>query len=220
MLEPYNEEVAAEADSDDDGNTPSRAMGQECQHARNARWFHKHALAVQYSSDTSGYGLFAKADLKPSDRFFAKGPFFHTLSEMQEWMKTLPDHLVKHVSTRVVRLDIAMPGGGRWGGEPDGEEKSTIYKVITNPIGFINNYTQLGKANCKLVWISGGALDEHCLAVQLTAKVAKGKQLLLNYGPLHQCGASRKRKTEAGRRPARKRERRAERHASEAGEKS
>ena len=95
-----------------------------------------------------------------------------------------------------------------------------IKQVITNPIGFINNYTQLGKANCRLVWISGAALDEHCLAVQLTAKVAKGKQLLLNYGPLHQCGASRKRKTEAGRRPARKRERRAERHASEAGEKS
>ena len=78
------------------------------------------------------------------------------------------------LSKRVVRLD---------------HEEQRLYKVVTNPVGFINHFTGLQTTpNCQLVLKEGMPLGEHCLVVKSTKVIKAGKQWLLNYGPLHQCG--------------------------------
>lgn len=117
------------------------------------------------------------------------------------------------MAKRVVRLDMAgRPGEGPSGAHSsakgqDGEEGEALvplYKVITNPAGFVNHFTGLNnQPNCQLVWKEGMPLGEHCLVVKSTKAIKAGKQWLLNYGPLHQCGVKpiRKRKRQAGQAP-------------------
>ena len=66
---------------------------------------------------------------------------------------------------------------------------TSLYKVITNPVGFINHFTALQTTpNCKLILKEGIPLGERCLVVKSTRAITGGKQWLLNYGPHHQCG--------------------------------
>ena len=95
-------------------------------------------------------------------------------------------------SNRVVRLDLAPGAADGPPAAPQGQEQqkpTSLYKVITNPVGFINHFTALQTTpNCKLILKEGMPLGEHCLVVKSTRAIKEGKQWLLNYGPHHQCG--------------------------------
>ena len=95
-------------------------------------------------------------------------------------------------SKRVVRLDLAPGAADGPPAASQGQEQqkpTSLYKVITNPVGFINHITALQTTpNCKLILKEGMPLGEHCLVVKSTKAIKEGKQWLLNYGPHHQCG--------------------------------
>ena len=95
-------------------------------------------------------------------------------------------------SKRVVRLDLAPGAADGPPAASQGQEQqkpTSLYKVITNPVGFINHFTALQTTpDCKLILKEGMPLGEHCLVVKSTRAIKEGKQWLLNYGPHHQCG--------------------------------
>ena len=101
-------------------------------------------------------------------------------------------------SNRVVRLDLAPGAAGGPPAAPQGQEQqkpTSLYKVITNQVGFINHFTALQTTpNCKFILKEGMPLGEHCLVVKSTRIIKDGKQWLLNYGPWHQCGERAPRK--------------------------
>ena len=189
-----------EPDSDDpDGNTPSSDMTQDVLSKRNARFLTKHNLKVALSSEASGHGLFSVSDALVGKELPVKGPWFTTLEAVHEYLAKLHADTAKMLSLRVIRLDMA-PAPALSQGQ---QEKNTpcLYKVITNPVGFINHFTALQTTpNCQLVLKEGMPMGEHCLVVKSTKGITAGKQWVLNYGPHHQCGERivRKRKRSGG----------------------
>ena len=92
-------------------------------------------------------------------------------------------------SRSAVRLDLAPGAADGPPAASQGQEQPTsLYKVITNPVGFINHFTGLeAQPNCKLILKEGMPLGEHCLVVKSTRAIREDKEWLLNYGPLHRC---------------------------------
>ncbi len=171
-----------QADSDDDGHTPSNDMAQTTMMARNQRYFQKHSVKVQLSSDSSVHGLFAVADLAAETQMPVKGPWFETLKQVQEFLSPLPDEVRTMLMSRLVRVDLQA--------DKDGEPPRHIFKVITCPVGFVNHFTGLSnQPNCALMWMDGVAVGEYNFMLKVTKAVKAGEQLLLNYGPLHPCTA-------------------------------
>ena len=180
-------------DSDDpDGDAPSSDAGQHALSKRNARFLTKHAVKVSASSEASGHGLFSVGDCPAETELPAKGPWFNSLEEVRGFLAGLHADTAAMFSKRVVRLDLAPGAADGPPAASQGQEQqkpTSLYKVITNPVGFINHFTALQTTpNCKLVMKEGMPLGEHCLVVKSTKAIKEGKQWLLNYGPLHQCG--------------------------------
>ena len=201
----------AEPDSDDpDGDATSSDMSQDVLSKRNSRFLTKHGVKVLLSSEASGHGLFAASDILAGKELPAKGPWFNTLEAVHEYLAGLHADTAKMLSQRVVRLDLA-PAQAEAAGQPassQGQEAQerggaivSLYKVITNPVGFINHFTGLQTTpNCQLLLKEGVPKGEHCLVVKSTKAIKEGKQWLLNYGPQHQCGEriARKRRGAGG----------------------
>ena len=123
----------------------------------------------------------------------AKGPWFDTLE------KPVHTDTAKMLSQRVVRLDLVPAQAAS--GQPASSQGKAIFKVNTNPVGFINHYTGLQTTpNCHLLLKEDVPLGEHCLVVKCTTSIKGGSQWLLNYGPQHQCGERvvRKRRRSGG----------------------
>ena len=200
-------------DSDDpEGDAPSTDGGEQALSKRNARFLAKHGVKVSASSDASGMGLFSVGDIPADTELPAKGPWFNSLEEVHTFLAGLHADTAATFSKCVVRVDLApvateQPPAASQGQEPpaasQGQEPrpTSLYKVITNPVRFINHFTAIQTTpNCKLILKEGMPLGEHCLVVKSTRAIRKDKQWLLNYGPHHQCGERtvRKRKGAGG----------------------
>ena len=131
------------------------------------------------------------------------------MEEVHGFLAGLHADTAAMLSKRVVRLDLAPvaadgPPAASQGQEQEGMPQPrpiSLYKVITNPVGFINHFTALQTTpNCKLILKEGMPLGEHCLVVKSTKTIKQGKEWLLNYGPHHQCGerVARKRRGAGG----------------------
>ena len=179
-------EEKPQVDSDDDGDAPSRDVSQVVLARRNQRFLAKHSVKVQMSSETTGMGLFVTTDWQAGTQVPVKGPWFETLPEVQKFLAEMPDAAKTMFRCRVVRVSVSSSAdSGTSDGKPD-----AIYKVITCPVGFVNHFMGLSnQPNCVLTWVSGVGLGEHTLTLKTTKIVKAGGQLLLNYGPLHQCSA-------------------------------
>ena len=182
-----------ELDSDDpDGDAPSSDVRQNALSKRNARFMTKHGVKVSLSSEASGHGLFSVGDRLAETELPAKGPWFSTLGEVHGFLAGLHADTAEMLSNRVVRLDLAPAAADGPSAASQGQEQQepkSLYKVVTNPVGFINHFTALQNTpNCKLVLKEGMPMGEHCLVVKCTKAIKEGKQWLLNYGPNHQCG--------------------------------
>ena len=182
-----------EPDSDDpDGDAPSSNAGQYALSKRNARFLTKHAVKVSASSEASGHGLFSVGDCPAETELPAKGPWFNSFGEVHGFLAGLHADTAAMLSKRVVRVDLAPGAADGPPAASQGQEQpepTSLYKVITNPVGFINHFTALQTTpNCKLIMKEGIPLGEHCLVVKSTRAIKGGKQWLLNYGPHHQCG--------------------------------
>ena len=185
-------------DSDDpEGDAPSSDAGQHALSKRNARFMTKHGVKVSASSEASGHGLYSVGDCPAETELPAKGPWFNSLEEVHGFLAGLHADTAAMLSKRVVRLDLEPvaangPPAASQGQEQEGMPQPrpiSLYKVITNPVGFINHFTALQTTpNCKLILKEGMPLGEHCLVVKSTKTIKQGKEWLLNYGPHHQCG--------------------------------
>ena len=203
-------------DSDDpDGDAPSCDVGWHALSKRNTRFLSKHAVKVSASFGPevtvcspwcrrrhrhgAGHGLFSARDSPVGKELPVKGPWFHSLQEVHKFLAGLHVDTAALLSKRVVRVDLA-PGADGPPAESQGQEQqkpTSLYKVITNPIGFVNHFTGLSTTpNCRLVLKEGMPLGEHCLILKSTRPIKAGKEWLLNYGPHHQCGERMTRKRE------------------------
>ena len=192
QLLPKPPEGKAEADSDDpDGDAPSKNCDQQTLSKRNARFMTKHALKVMVSGPASGNGLFSAQDIPACKELPVKGPWFDSTEEVNNFLASLHAETAASYSKRVVRVDLAPEADGPPAASQGQEQQKSrsLYKVITNPIGFVNHFTGLStQPNCKLVWKEGVPLGEHCLILKSTKPIKTGREWLLNYGPHHQCG--------------------------------
>ena len=190
-----------EPDSDDpDGDAPSSDMAQDTLSKRNARFIARRGVKVSLSSEVSGHGLFSVDDIVAGTELPVKGPWFNTLEEVHRFLAGLHVDTAEMLSKRVVRLDLAPTGADEAPAASQGHEPR-LYKVVTNPVGYVNHFTGLQNTpNCRLVLKEGMPFGEHCLVVKSTRVIRAGKQWLLNYGPLHQCGerVARKRRAASG----------------------
>ena len=186
----------AEVDSDDpDGDAPSDNCEQQILSKRNARFLTKHALKVMASGENCGHGLFSASDSPVGKELPVKGPWFRSLQEVHDFLAGVHVDTAALLSKRVVRVDLA-PGADGPPAESQGQPTS-LYQVITNPIGFVNHFTGLQTTpNCRLMLKEGMPLGEHCLILKSTRPIKAGKEWLLNYGPHHQCGERIARKRE------------------------
>ena len=157
-------------------------------------------MKVSASSEASGHGLFSVGDCPAETELPAKGPWFNSLGEVHGFLAGLHADIAAMFSKRVVRLDLAPGAADGPPAASQGQEQPTsLYKVITNPVGFINHFTGLeAQPNCEMILKEGMPLGEHCLVVKSTRAIKAGKQWLLNYGPRHRCvepveGVTRKR---------------------------
>ena len=145
------------------------------------------------SGEASGMGLFAKSDIPAETELPAKGPWFHSLEAVNTFLQSLPEDAANMWSTRVVKVDLApeAPNGPAAAAASQGQ--NCMFKVITNPVGFINRFSGLSTMpNCRLILKEGMPFGEHCLVVKSTKTIKENKQWLLNYGPLHKCGNKNK----------------------------
>ena len=191
-------------DSDDpDGDAPSCDVGRHALSKRNTRFLSKHAVKIVASfgpvvtvssswgrhrhRHCGGHGLFSARDSPVGKELPAKGPWFNSLEEVHGFLASLHADTAAALSKRVVRLDLAPGAADGPPAASQGQEQPTsLYKVITNPVGFINHFTGLqSKPNCKLILKEGMPLGEHCLVVKSTRAIREGKEWLLNYGPRH-----------------------------------
>ena len=175
-------------DSDDpDGDAPSCDVGRHALSKRNIRFLSKHAVKVSASQE--GHGLFSARGSPVGKELPAKGPWFNSLEEVHGFLASLHADTAAALSKRVVRLDLAPGAADGPPAASQGQEQPTsLYKVITNPVGFINHFCGLQTTpNCKLILKEGMPLGEHCLVVKSTRAIKEGKEWLLNYGPRHRC---------------------------------
>ena len=189
-----------EDDSDDpDGDAPSGDVSKAALSKRNARFLAKHDVKVQLSSEASRHGLFAVSDIPAGKEIAVKGPYFASSNKLHAFLEQQPPETAQMLSSRVVRLDMALDtkADAELGAAAlaSSQGQASMFKVVTNPVGFINHFTGLSnQPNCVMVWKEGMPLGEHCLVVKSTKMIKAGKEWLLNYGPLHQCGARQARK--------------------------
>ena len=180
-------------DSDDpDGDAPSCDVGRHVLSKRNTRFLSKHAVKVRESGVRdlrAGHGLFSARDSPVGKELPAKGPWFRSLGEVHDFLDNMHVDTAFLLSKRVVRVDLAPGAADGPPAASQGQEQPTsLYKVITNPVGFINHFTGLeAQPNCKLILKEGMPLGEHCLVVKSTRAIREGKEWLLNYGPRHRC---------------------------------
>ena len=182
---PKDEEIEqADSDQEDVGGATSKDTSQAVLARRNARFFAKYSAKVQHSSEATGMGLFATKDWPAGTQVPVKGPWFETLLEVQQFLAPLEPNAQNMFGCRVVRVSVCSSDAENTSG---GLPKS-IFKVMTNPVGFVNHFTGLSnQPNCILIWVVGVGLGDHTLALKTTKVVKAGTQLLLNYGPLHPC---------------------------------
>ena len=179
LLPRFCDSQADEPDSDDpDKDSPCDKVEQQSLSKRNSCFFAKHPVTVQYISKQVAQGLVATEDLPKGVTIPCKGPWFRSLHQMRQWLGQLHPDTCKMFLSRVVRLDLKSS-------TPDSNVPDMLYKVITNPCGFLNHYRHLGKINCKLEWQDLEPLGQRSLILRTTAKITKGQQLLLNYGSLY-----------------------------------
>ena len=199
---------AADADKcvdsdDDDGYAPSNKMDEVAQSARNMRFLQKHGCKVSKSSEDAGMGLFASQEAIIGKEMPVKGPWFQSLAKLEAWLSEQHTDTATNLSTRVVRVDLkrgkedtaaAGPAAAQAdtadpppaSATPEDEHHSSIFKVMTCPVGFVNHFSRISnQANCQLVWKEGLALGEYNLVMKVTKKVPADKEFLLSYGPLH-----------------------------------
>ena len=172
-----------EPDSDDpDGDAPSSDMAQNTLSKRNARFTARRGVKVSLSSEASGHGLFSVKDIAVGTELPVKGPWFNTLEEVHRFLEGLHVDTAEMLSKRVVRLDLAPGAADGHPAASQGQEQqkpTSLYKVITNPVGFINHFTALQTTpDCKLILKEGMPLGEHGLVVKSTRAIKEGKQWL------------------------------------------
>ena len=192
-------------DSDDpDGDAPSCNVGRHALSKRNTRFLLKHAVKVREPESgvrdlRAGHGLFSARDSPVGKELPAKGPWFRSLGEVHDFLDNMHVDTAFLLSKRVVRVNL-VPGADGPPAESQGQEQqkpTSLYKVITNPIGFVNHFTGLQTTpNCRLMLKEGMPLGEHCLILKSTKPIKTGREWLLNYGPHHQCGERVTRKRE------------------------
>ena len=195
-----------EPDSDDPEQTvSSNDLSQPCVSARNIRFFTKHQCKAAASSQETGNGLFSVEGADAGTELPVKGPWFRTEAETRAFLSTLAPETAHMLTHRIVRLDVqsSATSDADEGGEDEGGESAQkmpagtthLFKVTTNPTGFVNHFTKLStQPNCELVYKEGAPLGEHSLVVKATKKIKAGMQWLLNYGPLHPLGRQTQRK--------------------------
>ena len=112
------------------------------------------------SSEASGHRLFSVSDTLVGKELPAKGPWFDTVEKVREYVASLHTDTAKMLSQRVVRLDLAPAQAAS--GQPASSQGKAIFKVITNPVGFINHFTGLQTTpNCQSLLKEGMPLGEH-----------------------------------------------------------
>ena len=139
-------------------------------------------LLKRYGAEASGHGLFFVGDCPAETELPAKGPWFNSLGEVHGFLAGLHADVAAMFSKRVVRLDLAPGAADGPPAASQGQEQhkpTCLYKVITNPVGFINHFTALQTTpDCKLILKEGMPLGEHCLVVKSTRAIKEGKQWL------------------------------------------
>ena len=157
------------------------------------------------SGEASGMGLFAKSDIPAETELPAKGPWFHSLDAVNTFLAGLPEETAAAMwATRVVKVDLAPEEANGHAATAASQGPQSMFKIITNPVGFVNNFNGLANMpNCKLVLKEGQPFGEHCLVLQSTKLIKEGKEWLMNYGPLHKCGSKQTRRRMSARGTAR-----------------
>ena len=100
------------------------------------------------------------------------------------------------LSKRIVRLDLAPAAPGAAGGPPaapqdkEQQKPTSLYKVITNPVGFINHFTALQTTpDCKLILKEDMPLGGALLGRQEHEGHQRGKAVVVYYGPHHRLSS-------------------------------
>ena len=103
-------------------------------------------LLKRYGAEASGHGLFFVGDCPAETELPAKGPWFNSLGEVHGFLAGLHADTAAMFSKRVVRLDLAPGAADGPPAASQGQEQqkpTSLYKVITNPVGLINHFTAL-----------------------------------------------------------------------------
>ena len=143
----------------------------------------KHSITVQSSSPATGYGLFTTDDMAAGTSIPIKGPWFKTTQELEQYFSELHERTAEQFRSRVISIRYRRMGA------PPEEQHNTAYLVMTSVVGMVNHFRSLAnRPNCKLVLNPDMPLCDYSLKLNLAVPVPKGKELLINYGPMYPVG--------------------------------
>eukprot|EP00973_Karenia_brevis_P030887 4259404-Karenia_brevis.AAC.1 len=90
-----------------------------------------------------------------------KGPWFTDLKQLEEYLSSAHPATGNCWSLRVVQVRVTANSAGK--------DKDLLHKVMTNAIGFVNDYHNLSqRPNAQLVWDPDRGLGEHTLRLKIT----------------------------------------------------
>ena len=193
----------SEEDSDaDETGANAASMVHADVSKRNQNMMAKHKVKVSKSTgpDGTGLGLFTKQPLAAGASIPAKGVWYASLGELNEWLGSQPTRTAEVMAKKVVELNFCVP--------PDTETKVTKYFVMTSIAGYVNAYTNIAqRPNAQLVFNHDRPLGQYSLKVLLTQDLSENREILIAYGVKHMVreskthgaarAAKRRRKSEA-----------------------
>ena len=182
---------AAKSDEDSDAEETG-ATAASMVHAevskRNQNMMAKHKVKVSKSTgpDGTGLGLFTEQPLAAGASIPAKGVWYASLGELNEWLGSQPTRTAEVMAKKVVEVNFCVP--------PDTETKVTKYFVMTSIAGYVNAYTNIAqRPNAKLVFDHDRPLGQYSLKLLLTQDLSENKEILIAYGGRHMVRACKPR---------------------------
>ena len=134
-------------------------------------------LKITHMDPTTGRGLETTKFMRDGDTFPASSLFFDAEAVLVAWLRQHGSSNQKY-QDRIVKLNGVMKNGA----------PQTVWAVLVGAAQYLNGYVGIRpRPNAKLQFTPGGGFNEGALQVVISTRngagVAKGTQLLLDYGP-------------------------------------
>ena len=168
-----------DSDADETGANAASMVHTEVS-KRNQNMMAKHKVKVSKSTgpNEAGLGLFTEQTMAANTSIPAKGVWYNSLGELNEWLGSQPTRTAEVMAKKVVEVNFCKP--------PDTETKVTKYFVMTSIAGYVNAYTNIAqRPNAQLVFNHDRPLGQYSLKVLLTQDLSENREILIAYGAKH-----------------------------------